>query len=172
MPCRFYTLRSVTKLAEEYSAGMPPIGEGNEAGLDAEEARRQTGARAEAPQKVNILSVCHHFLQDFPLFPHTEGVDIQRFACHALRVGRAVLQVAASDLARSAYDLLANVQADVEVDPQHSWCGLDAAAAKGGAESSQKRRKRKRLEVIPLQSPLLHKGVLSAEAVWQALWSA
>ena len=55
MPCRFYTLRSVAKLAEECPAGIPPTAEDNEAGVDAEEARRQSGASAEASHKVDTL---------------------------------------------------------------------------------------------------------------------
>ncbi len=57
--------------------------------------------------------------------------------------------MAALDLARSAYDVLANIHPGAEVDAQHSWSGADAAAAKGQSENAQKRRKRKRLEVMP-----------------------
>ena len=152
MPCRFYTLRSVTKLAEECPSGISPTAEDNEAGIDAEEARRQSGASAEASHKVDTLSLIAIASRICSMSPHRRGRHTG-FMCDALSIGRVVVQVAALDLARSAYDVLANIQADVEVDAQHSWSGLDAAAAKGGAENSQKRRKRKRLGVNPLQHP-------------------
>ena len=57
-------------------------------------------------------------------------------------------QVTQQDLARSIYDVLSNIPAlaGKEETPLTSWCGADAAAARGGAENPQKRRKRRRLE--------------------------
>lgn len=57
-------------------------------------------------------------------------------------------QVTHQDLARSIYDMLSNIPALLpeEATPLPSWCGSDAAAARGGAENPQKRRKRRRLE--------------------------
>lgn len=68
-----------------------------------------------------------------------------------------MLQVALPDLARSTYDVLAQIphdlrrlagdeKAEMEEELQ-SWCGSLAAAANSG-ESSQKRRKRKRQQVV------------------------
>lgn len=56
------------------------------------------------------------------------------------------LQAPTPDL-RCMYDVLANVPPEFDADALKSWCGADTAAARGGVESSQKRRKRKRLEV-------------------------
>lgn len=67
----------------------------------------------------------------------------------------AASQVTGPDLARSIYDVLANIPAlsAEEGTPLTSWCGAEAAAARGGAENAQKRRKRRRLE-----AQVLHPG--------------
>ena len=78
-------------------------------------------------------------------------------ACAAPGMNKArMLQVPLPDLARSAYDVLAQIPHDfrrsigddkAEMEEQlSSWCGSLAAAANAG-ESSQKRRKRKLQEV-------------------------
>ena len=134
---RFYTLRSLAKVAGRGAAAEASAAQNSDEQQEADQHERAASGSQASTSAAKVRMV---------IYLKSWRVKRQHPMEHLSRC----MQVSGPDLARAVYDVLSNIpgewcQEGAEGTQPLPWCGANAAAPSGAAESAQTRRKRKRL---------------------------